>query len=414
MPRILIAGAGIGGLTTALSLHAHGIGNVRVVEAAPAIRTAGVGLNLLPNAVRELAALDLSETLAAQGVSARRLAFYNRHGQLIWQEPRGLAAGHRWPQLSVHRADLLATLAAAVRNRLGAAALRTGARLTGCAPTAGGRVRAELAHPAGPPTVTEADILIGADGIRSTVRAALYPGEGPPPGNGMVMWRGTTWGEPFLTGDTMIVTGDDVRRVVLYPIRRDPSSGRVQINWVAARPARSPGRDDWNRGVPGSAVLAHFGDWRFDWLDIPAVLAAATEVYEYPMVDRDPLPRWTFGRMTLLGDAAHAMYPMGSNGATQAIVDAAVLARAVATHGDAAAALAAYENARRPPMTRLQASNRRMGPEIVISMAHRRAPDGFADVHDVIPAAELAAISARYAAAGGFDVDTVNNRKDPP
>ncbi|MFE9446422.1 FAD-dependent monooxygenase [Streptomyces sp. NPDC006602] len=261
-----------------------------------------------------------------------------------------------------------------------------------------------------------ADLVIGADGIRSAVRASLYLQEGPPPGNGMVMWRGTTWAEPFLTGESMIVTGDDTRRIVLYPVARHPTGTRVLVNWVAARPAgaatggRPARRDEAYGSVTTARVLEHFGDWRFDWLDIPALLGGARRVHQYPMVDRDPLPRWTFGNVTLLGDAAHAMYPMGSNGATQSVIDARVLAHALATADDIPQALARYESDRRPAMTRLQADNRRQGPESVITTVHQRAPHGFRDVREVMSERELARTAAHYAAASGLEREYVNTR----
>lgn len=400
--NVLIAGAGIGGLTTALCLHAVGIEDLRVVEAASEIRPLGVGLNILPNAVAVLAELGLYERLAQQAVLTEELALYHRRGDLIWRESRGLTAGYRLPQLSIHRGYLQAVLLDAVRRRLGPDAVRLGCRVTGRAALPHGRVRVQL-----PSTALDVDVLVGADGIRSAVRASLYPQEGTPPGNGMVMWRGTSWGAPFLTGRSMIVTGDDRHRIVLYPIRRDPAAGGALINWVAARP-RLPGDGGLPRRDNRSSLLDYFGDWRFDWLDIPRIFNSSGDVHLYAIEDRDPLPRWTHGRTTLLGDAAHAMYPMGSNGATQAIVDADTLARLLADGKTPDEALAAYESDRRPAMTALQRSNRETGPEIVITIAHQRAPDGFSDINDVIPAAELAAISRRYARTGGFDVATVN------
>jgi 2-polyprenyl-6-methoxyphenol hydroxylase-like FAD-dependent oxidoreductase len=410
--RILIAGGGIGGLSAALSLHAAGFTDVQVMEAARALCPLGVGLNILPNAIRELSELGLYDRLADQAITTSELALYSRHGKLIWKEPRGLAAGYHWPQLSIHRGHLQSVLAQAVRERLGATAITTHTRVVGCSQPSDGKVTVTLDRAGtGTYAVGDIDLLIGADGIRSTVRAALYPDEGPPPGNGLVMWRGTTWAEPFLDGRSMIVTGDDLRRIVLYPIAEDVARDCSLINWVAARPTEgdSHTRGDWNRQVPVAEVLKHFGDWRFDWLDIPAILEAATEVYHYPMADRDPLPRWTFGRVTLLGDAAHAMYPMGSNGATQSIVDARALAHALATTGgDVPKALTAYESERRPAMTLLQASNRQQGP--VIATVHQRAPGGFDDLHEVISESELAEVSAHYASTGGFDVEAVNTR----
>ncbi|MFB6891660.1 flavin-dependent oxidoreductase [Kitasatospora sp. NPDC056327] len=412
---ILIAGGGIGGLTAALSLHAAGVGDVRVLEAVPEIKPLGVGLNILPNAVRELAELDLLDELLEVSLPTGTLGYHNRHGQLIWQEPRGVAAGYRWPQLSVHRGRLQAVLAAAVRRRLGEYTIVTDARVEGFTVRPDGRVDVRVDHPvAGRRSGTTADALIGADGIHSRVRACLYPQEGPPPWNGLVVWRGTTVAPPFLDGRTMVIAGDDRRRAVVYPMSApDGPDGGVLMNWAVAR-AADPGQAfedaDWNRAVPPESFLHHFEDLAFDWLDVPALIRTAAEAYVYPMVDRDPLPRWSHGPVTLLGDAAHAMYPMGSNGATQSIVDARVVARELALGNTPAEALAAYEAERLPALTRIQAAARRRGPEVVIDLAHERAPDGFDDVAEVFPGGELESVSADFARLGGFDPQTVNTR----
>ncbi|MFJ9775949.1 flavin-dependent oxidoreductase [Kitasatospora sp. NPDC101157] len=411
---VLIAGAGIGGLTAALSLHAAGVRDVRVLEAVAQIRPLGVGLNILPNAVRELAELDLLDELLEVSLPTGSLGYYNRHGQLIWREPRGEAAGYRWPQLSVHRGRLQAVLAEAVRRRMGGDTVVTDARVEGFAYVDGG-VEVRVHRPgAARRCTTRADALIGADGIRSRVRACLYPQEGPPPWNGLVVWRGTAVAPPFLDGRTMIIAGDDRRRAVVYPMSAPGGPhGGVLTNWAVARAA---GPDevfedaDWNRAVPTESFLPHFADLAFDWLDVPALIRTAREAYVYPMVDRDPLPRWSHGPVTLLGDAAHAMYPMGSNGATQSIVDARVVARELALRECPAAALAAYEAERLPALTRLQASARRRGPEVVIDLAHERAPDGFDDVAEVFPGDELRSVSDDFARLGGFDPQTVNTR----
>ncbi|NUP80325.1 MAG: flavin-dependent oxidoreductase [Nonomuraea sp.] len=385
--RIVIAGAGIGGLTAALSLHAAGFERVTVHESARELRPLGVGINLLPHAVRELTELGLADRLAGIGVATAELAYFNRYGTPIWSEPRGLGAGYAWPQYSVHRGRLQLLLLEAVRERLGPDAVRTGSRVTGPG---------------------DEDLLIGADGINSAVRAHLYPDEGPPPWNGLVLWRGMTYGEPFLTGRSMIMAGDGTRKFVAYPIE---TGGRTLINWIAERPldGEAPERGNWNRPADVAEIVRHFAGWRFDWLDVPGLITGAEAAYEYPMVDRDPLPRWTFGeasaRVTLLGDAAHAMYPIGSNGASQAIIDARVLAHALA-HGD----LAAYEAHRRPATTALQLSNRQMGPEVVMKLAHERAPGGFDDVEKVVPYAERAEIAASYKRTAGFDPASLNER----
>ncbi|MCX5393299.1 FAD-dependent monooxygenase [Streptomyces sp. NBC_00094] len=419
-PHVVIAGGGVAGLTTALSLHAAGFERVTVVEAAPAIRPVGAGLNLMPNAVRELDALGLLDALAAGALPTRELRYYHRSGGLISREPRGLGAGYRWPQLSVHRAHLQQVLAGAVRARLGAASLVTGVRVSGVEPLPDGRPRLRLEHRSGAArgrASLEPDVLVGADGIRSAVRAALHPGEGGPPWNGMLVWRGVSRMPARAVGSFMVVAGDNRQKAVVYPMSRPTGPDReVLVNWALARPA-DPGccasgaersRGDWDRSVPVETFLPFYEGWEFDGVSIPAVLRAADSAHEYPMVDREPLARWTHGRTTLVGDAAHAMYPIGSNGATQSIVDARALAHALALHGDPAEALAAYERDRRPAMTALQHANRRLGPEVVINLAHERAPHGFTDIHEVIPAEELAAIAGRYAATGAFDPATVN------
>ncbi|GAA3549424.1 flavin-dependent oxidoreductase [Nonomuraea rosea] len=381
--RIVIAGAGIGGLTAALSLHAAGFADVTVHEAAREIRPLGVGINLLPHAVRELTELGLADRLAKIGVATAELAYFNRYGTPIWSEPRGLGAGYAWPQYSVHRGRLQLLLLEAVLERLGQDAVRTGSRITGPG---------------------EEDLLIGADGIHSAVRAHLYPGEGPPPCNGLVLWRGTTYGEPFLTGRSMIMAGDGIQKFVAYPIE---TGARTLINWIAERPldGEAPERGNWNRPAGLPEIGRHFADWSFGWLDVPALISGAQAAYEYPMVDRDPLPRWTFDGVTLLGDAAHAMYPIGSNGASQAIIDARVLAYALAQDD-----LDAYERLRRPATTALLLSNRQMGPEVVMKLAHERAPGGFDDVEQVIPHAELAEIAGSYKRTAGFDPASLTER----
>ncbi|GHG04044.1 FAD-dependent monooxygenase [Streptomyces zaomyceticus] len=422
-PHIVIAGGGVAGLTAALALHAAGFERVTVVEAAPAIRPVGAGLNLMPNAVRELDALGLLDALEAGALRTRELRYYHRSGGLISREPRGLGAGYRWPQLSVHRGHLQQVLAGAVRARLGPAALVTGVRVTGVELPPGRRPRLRLEHREGAVkgrASLEPDVLIGADGIRSAVRAALHPGEGGPSWNGTLVWRGVSRMPARAVGSFMLIAGDDRQKAVVYPMGRPTGPGReVLVNWALARPAERtcrtgavPGEErflgDWNRPVPVETFLPFYEGWEFDGVRVPDILRAADSAYEYPMVDREPLDRWTRGRTTLIGDAAHAMYPIGSNGATQSIVDARALAHALARHPDPAEGLAAYERERRPVTTALQRANRELGPEVVINLAHARAPQGFTDIHDVIPAEELADIACRYAATGAFDPTTVN------
>lgn len=405
--RIVIVGAGIGGLTTALSLAAAGLRDIEVFERAAEIRGLGVGINLLPHAMRELTELDLADRVAELGVAPAALSYYNRHGQPIWSEPRGIEAGYRWPQQSVHRGHLQLELLAAVKERLGDV-VRTDHRLVDVT-EAGERDRAVFDTPWGT-VAAEADVIVAADGIHSAVRALHHPGDGDPVWSGLTLWRGTAVVPSFLDGRTMIMAGDGDQKFVAYPLSAPDASGRARVNFIAERRGAGSPDVDWNRSIDPAPIVELFRGWRFDWLDVPALIDAAGEILEYPMVDRHALPTWTRGRTTLLGDAAHAMYPNGSNGGSQAIIDARTLAFQLATAPDVPAALAGYEAARRPATAALLEMTRRTGPERVMQLAHERAPGGFADVHDVISADELAGIAADYKRAAGFHPDVLNAR----
>ncbi|MGW9629575.1 flavin-dependent oxidoreductase [Agromyces sp. NPDC055520] len=408
---VIIAGAGIGGLTTALSLHAAGIDDVTLYESVAEIKPLGVGINLLPHAVRELTELGLGDELAEIGVATSTLSYFNRHGQQIWTEPRGRAAGYNWAQYSVHRGRLQMLLRDAVLERLGTDAIRLGSAV-GDVRTEGGRASVAIGGGQDAAARVSADVVIGADGIHSALRRQHYPDEGAPVWNGLILWRGTARVRPYLDGLTMIMAGDAMQKFVAYPLSAVGDDGRQTVNFIAEYRSEGaePGASDWNRGADPSAVLARFGDWDFGWLDVPAVISAADEILEYPMVDRDPVPRWAFGAQTLLGDAAHAMYPIGSNGASQAIIDARTLAFELGTIDSVDDALAAYEAERRPRTTALTLSNRSMGPEQVMQLAYERAPGGFGDIELVVPYAERAEIANRYKAAAGFVPELLNER----
>lgn len=408
---VIIAGGGIGGLSLGLSLHQLGI-PLHVVEAVAHVKPLGVGINLQPHSVRELFELGLESELDKIGLRTEEVAYFSAQGQLIWSEPRGMEAGYRWPQYSIHRGELQFLLYRELLRRCGPEVITTGAALKGWREDANGvTVALENRRTGEALGDMRGAVLIGADGINSTVRATLYPGEGAAKWRGTMMWRGVTRGKRFFTGRTMAMAGTADRKFVCYPIQDHPD-GEQRINWIAdlSRPADYPwNRQDWNREGHLSDFAPAFADWRFDWLDIPALIEAAEGVWEYPMVDRDPLPRWSHGRVTLLGDAAHAMYPIGSNGATQAIIDARVLARELNRAGGPQA-LAAYDAARREAVNKLVELNRGDGPDKVLDEVAARAPDGFDDISDVMSAEELDNIARSYKAVAGFDVDKLNAR----
>lgn len=409
---VVIAGAGLGGLTAALSLHAAGIDAI-VVESAREIRRSGAGINLLPQAVRELTELGLGDQLAGLGVATAENVYVDRHGARIFAEPRGLARGYRWPQYSIHRGELQMLLLTAVRERLGHSTVRTGTQLQHFTQTEHG-VRIEL-HDRAHGTLEHLDtaVLIGADGLHSTVRALLHPDEGPPRFSGIWTWRGVTPTKPFLSGRTMILATDEHQtRLIAYPISEITShSGQVMINWVCEVPLHGrqpPRRADWNRAVQAADVLPYYADWSFDWLDVNELLCGSARILEYPMVDRDPLPNWGDGRVNLLGDAAHPMYPVGANGAGQAILDARTLAYALATTADSISGLQHYEAMRRPATKAAVLASRDMN-RAERGAAHRNAAE-------LTRTGELTGITDAYQRNIGGDVDAVNTRSSltPP
>jgi 5-methylphenazine-1-carboxylate 1-monooxygenase len=408
---VVIAGAGIGGLVTALSLHQIGV-SCRLFESVAALRPLGVGINILPHAARELYDLGFADELIATGVQTASLSYHSKRGQLIWSEPRGQFAGYKWPQFSIHRGRLQMLLHAAVIKRLGPEAIVTGHVLDNWR-EASDRVVARFRDRESNAIVdVEGDVLIAADGIHSAARKSLYPEEGPPIWKGLILWRGVTPGYSFADGNNMIMAGHTNQKFVAYPIV-PAGAGETLLNWIAEirYPADKPWqREDWNRAGRLEDFLPAFADWRFDWLDVPDLIRAAPACFEYPMVDRDPLQQWTFGRVTLLGDAAHPMYPIGSNGASQAILDARVLAREISRHGATQAALLAYEQERRNATTPIVLANRQMGPERVMQYVEERAPQGFKAVTDVLSQDELDSVALSYKRVAGFSIEELNAR----
>jgi 2-polyprenyl-6-methoxyphenol hydroxylase-like FAD-dependent oxidoreductase len=413
--EIMIAGGGIGGLTAALALQQRGI-EATVFEAAREIRPLGVGINLLPHSVRVLSALGLQDELAASAIETAELAYFNRHGQPIWSEPRGRAAGYDFPQFSLHRGELQLLLERVARERLGPERVICGHALADFE-TVGHEVIARFVRRGEhvPDHLHRGRALIGADGIHSRVRAQLHPGEGPPRYAGRMLWRALSRGPRFLTGRSMIMAGHQDQKFVCYPLvsAGAQDDGTSLINWIAelAMPGDTPPPQDWSRRVDASVFREPFTDWRFEWLDVPALIAGAEAIYEYPLADRDPLEHWGAGPVTLLGDAAHPMFPIGSNGASQAILDAEALADALAHTTHIESALRAYEDRRRGPTSQIVLANRQNGPERVMQLAEDRAPGGFERIEDVISRSELEDIAASYKAIAGFAPEQVNTRE---
>lgn len=403
--EVIVLGAGIGGLTLALSLHQAGIA-CRVYEAVPELKPLGVGINLLPHAVRELSELGLAAALDAVGVQTRESVFFNSHGQLVFREAAGIAAGYEWPQYSIHRGDLHSILLAATLERIGADAVVCGHRCVGVEQDDAG-VTARFTTSQGTATASvPGAVAIGCDGIHSVLRKQFYPNEGAPRYSGVNMWRGTATHKPFLSGASMVRAGWlDLGKMVIYPIRNNvDGEGNQLINWVAEIHAPKPALQDWSRPGRLEDFLPAFEDWHFDWLDVPALIQSSDAILEYPMVDQDPLPKWTHGRLTLLGDAAHPMVPRGSNGAGQAIIDARCLAGAMRRLGVGHPALEEYDSVRVKTTTDVVLTNRSNPPDAILREVFERSGGRrFERLDDIVSQQELQAISDNYKRTAGYE-----------
>jgi len=402
---VIVVGAGIGGLTLALALHRAGIA-CRVYDAAAELQPLGVGINVLPHATATLEKLGVLAELERVAVVTREAAFFNRFGQLVYVEPAGRWAGHETPQLSIHRGDLQALLLAALRARIGAERVIAGHACVGIDELGDERVRVRFNDPAGAALDDAVGALaVGCDGIHSAVRRQLYPDEGPPRWSGVNMWRGVVPHAPFLSGATMVRAGWlSVGKMVIYPIRDaiDPE-GRQLVNWVAELECKEPVRRDWSARGSLDDFFPAFADWHFDWLDVAELIRSTETVLAYPMVDQDPLPRWSFGRITLLGDAAHPMVPRGSNGAGQAILDAICLAGEFAARGVGTEALQAYDAVRNAATAQVVLANRSSPPDAILREVHERSGDKpFACIEDVVSREELAQIADSYKRIAGL------------
>lgn len=404
--RVAIIGGGIGGLALALSLHRHGIA-CDVYETVPEVREIGVGITLLPHAMREIAALGLQAQVEPLGIENLESVFFNRWGQFIYREPRGRHAGYELPEIGLHRGRLHRVLYQAVLDRLGPQAVHLDHRCTGVDQDGQGvTLRLQTSAGVALPSA-QADIAVACDGVNSAVRRQFYPDE-QLAFAGINTWRGVTVHPPILTGRSYLRIGSiGTGKMVIYPIVDDfDGQGRQLVNWVAEIQRPGAPKNDWNRAGSPEDFVDLFADWRYDWLDVPALIRGAAQIFEYPMVDRDPVPRWTFGRVTLLGDAAHPMYPRGSNGSAQALIDARVLAAELAA-GDGVAALTRYEAQRLGPTSRIVETNRSVPPDFINIRADElsggRPFPGTID--DLISQEELRRISDEYKRVAGFSLD---------
>lgn len=406
---MLVAGGGIAGLTMALTCHEVGV-PVRVFEAARELRPLGLGINVQPNAVRELVDLGLGADLAGIAVETRELALARSDGSDVWSTRRGLDAGYHWPQYSVHRGELEMLLQRAVIDRLGSDAITTGHRVTHYEHGLDG-VSIECTTSDGTSERIDGSILLGADGLHSAVRAQMFPGDGGPRWGGSVLWRGTSLSQPVRTGASFVVVGDPTRRFVVFPISEpDPATGLQVQNWIAELAFdanRGWRRGDWNTLVSVDEFIGSFEGWTFDWLDIPDLIRRADEVFEFPMVDRDPVDHWVHGSVALIGDAAHAMYPVGSNGASQAIVDARVVGAMFVEHGVGRSALHAYEAQLLASRSALVLRNRRLGPGSILGVADADFGEDFGYLATMSPD-ELARFAGEYHATSSAAIDRLN------
>ncbi|MDP3204946.1 MAG: flavin-dependent oxidoreductase [Hydrogenophaga sp.] len=404
---IAVVGGGIAGLAFALALHQRGIA-CDVYEGVAEVKELGVGITLLPHAMQELTALGLLPQLEAVGIENRESVFFNRFGQRVYGEARGRHAGYAVPELGIHRGKLHRILFEAALQRLGPQHVHTGFRCTGLAQDADGVTLSFADNAQGPVASVRALWVVACDGVNSAIRKHFFPDD-QVCFAGINTWRGTTVHKPILDGKSYIRVGSiDTGKMVIYPIVDNvDGQGNQLINWVAEIRDSEARMNDWNRPGRAEDFLPTFADWRFDWLDVPALISSAEHVFEYPMVDKDALPRWSFERVTLMGDAAHPMYPRGSNGSAQALIDARTLADEIeAEHdagGDLRAALQRYQDARLPATARVVETNRTLPPDFIIMKADELSGGKpFDNIDDLISQDELRAISDNYKQIAGF------------
>jgi len=408
---VIIAGGGIGGLTMALTLQQLGI-PCQVFESASSMKPLGVGINIQPNAVRELIDLGIgTNELDTIGIPAREWALVGLNGKEVYAEPRGLDAGYRWPQYAVHRGKFLMLLYKKVLERLGEHAVRLDSRVTSYAINSDNKVDVTVLHGDGSESVMTGSLLIGADGIHSAVRAQMHPDQTPIHWGGALMWRGTIRAKPIRTSSSFIGLGTHEHRMVIYPISDTDKNGEAEINWIAELTVdNSEGwqSDSWFKPVSVEDFAHHFEQFRYDWLDVPAMLQQAEMAYENPMIDRDPVDTWVDGPVALMGDAAHPMYPTGSNGASQAIIDARLIGAKILEIGTNAAALSAYNEQLCEPVSALVLRNRGAGPFGLLNLLHERCGGEFTNIEEVIPAAEREEFMSVYKKAAGFAIESLN------
>ncbi len=410
--QVLIVGGGAAGLILALSLQEIGV-ECRVYERVAEIKEVGAGINLLPHAVRELDELGLVPALDAVGIRTQDASYFNQHGQHIYTEPAGEAAGYDWPQFSIHRGDMQRVFLDAVLDRLGPDSVVTGHTCTHVDQDEHGATAYFSDREGEPLTSVRADVIVGADGIKSALRRQFYPNEGDPVYSGLTIWRGVTPWQPFLSGANTIRIGwMPVGKLMVYPIRDNiDEHGNQLMNFVATLERPRPDSYDWNAGAKLEDFFEPYKDWHLDWLDVPTLLKQTERYLVFPMVDRDPLPTWTFGRITLMGDAAHPMYPRGSNGAGQSILDARYLTGCFQRDGVNVEALQDYDRTRVKATGDVVLMNRANPPDAILREVYERTGGApFDHIDNVISQEELKAISEQYKQVAGFQAESLRKR----
>ena len=399
---ISIIGGGIAGLSFALGLYQKGIA-CEVYESVPEVKEIGVGITLLPHAMKELAAIGVQAQLEAMGIENLESVFYTRHGQYVYREARGRHAGYALPEIGIHRGKLHRILFDAVCSRLGSEHVHTGHRCSGFTQDDDGvTLRFDLAG--GGQRSVRSELAVACDGVNSAVRKQMHPDDKVCFG-GINTWRGVTIHPPILTGKSYLRIGTvEQGKMVIYPIQDNvDGKGNQLINWVAELQRPDAAMNDWNKPGDVQVCADIYKDWKFPFLDVPQMILDSESVLEYPMVDKDALPFWTQGRVTLMGDAAHPMYPRGSNGSAQALIDARTLVDCLVQNPSQTAALVQYESLRLQTTAKVVQTNRTVPPDFIIMKADELSHgQPFDNIDDLISQDELRQISENYKNVAGF------------
>jgi len=392
-----IIGGGISGLSLALQLNHYGFA-VEIFESAKELSPLGLGLNLQPKAVKILANCNLFDELITNGVAISSVEFQCKDGLSIFSQKRGIADGYDFPQIAIHRAKLqqmlLKQFTLQPKNKI-----YLGQQLINFQEYHSNVVCTLVDRTTNNVLDKTVDILIGADGIHSTIRAKIHNDKANYQFAGIMMWRGISKIKPFQQHSSVVVRGNRNVQLITYPISPLDKNGECYINWVVEifdEETNTLDDNCWNKQGHVAEFIHYFNDWQNKFLDIEPLFDKAINIFKFPMVDRNPLNYWNTNRVTLIGDAAHPMYPRGANGASQGIIDAEYLATVIHSASNISDALQQYQANRLPITSKIVLDNRNANQLEILSLVAARCQKTCQNIHTCIDSEYIRQILTDY------------------